>query len=171
MQVSTVIIQGSSRSAGNTHKVVECISNLFPANIIDLNDYDISYFDYHHANKNDDFIPLMKSIVDQYDTIIFASPVYWYSMSAQMKTFFDRISDLLKIEKPLGRMLRGKRMATISCSGHDDVPDAFYEPYRLSADYLGMTYLGEMHGYVENDEIPIEVQTRLANFASKISKK
>ena len=56
----------------------------------------------------------MKTIISKYDTIIFATPVYWYSMSGILKVFIDRITDLLTIEKELGRKLRGKKMAVVS---------------------------------------------------------
>ena len=36
-------------------------------------------------------------------TIIFVTPVYWYAMSGRMKVFFDRWTDLLKIDKDTGR--------------------------------------------------------------------
>ena len=81
--------------------------------LIDLNDFDISYYDYDHKNRQDDFLPLMKKLIERYKTLVFATPVYWYTMSAVMKTFFDRISDLLTIEKDLGRQLRGKNMVLI----------------------------------------------------------
>ena len=34
-------------------------------------------------------------IIEKYDTLIFATPVYWYSMSGIMKVFFDRKNDNL----------------------------------------------------------------------------
>ncbi len=51
----------------------------------------------------------MNDIVDKYDVLIFATPVYWYSMSGIMKVFFDRITDLLTIKKDIGRKLKGKK--------------------------------------------------------------
>lgn len=71
--------------------------------------------DYEHQNSNDDYLKLMKEIIKKYDTLIFTLPIYWYSMSGIMKVFFDRIADLLTFEKELGRQLRGKKMAGISC--------------------------------------------------------
>ena len=62
----------------------------------------------------------METIIQKYDTIIFATPVYWYSMSGTLKTFFDRLSDLLHYKKELGRQMRGKKMAMISNSGEND---------------------------------------------------
>lgn len=62
-------------------------------------------------SRNDDYLNLMKQILEKYETLILATPVYWYSMSGIMKVFFDRLTDLLTIEKELGRKLRGKKIA------------------------------------------------------------
>ena len=145
MENKKVIIVGSSRSNGNTSKIVSKVSTQINADVIDLRDYTISYYDYENKNIEDDFLPLMKSIIEKYDILIFATPVYWYSMSGIMKVFFDRFSDLIRIEKDLGRKLRGKNMYVISNSDDDTLDYDFYLPFRLSANYLGITYLGEKH--------------------------
>lgn len=145
MENKKVIIVGSSRSNGNTSKIVSKISTQINADVIDLRNYNISYYDYENKNIDDDFLSLMKSIIEKYDTLIFATPVYWYTMSGIMKVFFDRFSDLIRIEKELGRKLRGKNMFVISNSDDDSLDYDFYLPFRLSANYLGITYLGEKH--------------------------
>lgn len=145
MENKKVIIVGSSRSNGNTSKISDKISLQINADVIDLRDYSITYYDYQSQNVTDDFLPLIRSILEKYDTLIFATPVYWYNMSGIMKVFFDRFSDLIRIEKETGRKLRGKKMFVISNSDEDKLDYDFYLPFRLSADYLGMTYLGEKH--------------------------
>lgn len=145
MENKKVIIVGSSRSNGNTSKISDKISLQINADVIDLRDYSITYYDYQSQNVTDDFLPLIRSILEKYDTLIFATPVYWYNMSGMMKVFFDRFSDLIRIEKETGRKLRGKKMFVISNSDEDKLDYDFYLPFRLSADYLGMTYLGEKH--------------------------
>ncbi|HFA49370.1 MAG TPA: NADPH-dependent oxidoreductase [Bacteroidetes bacterium] len=157
----TIIILGSSRSDGDTRAVAGFLLKNSAAAMIDLNDYNIGYFDYGNKNADDDFIPLMRKIIPRYERIIFATPVYWYSMSAVMKTFFDRISDLLKWEKDLGRELRGKAMAVVSCSGSDDLIDGFDMPFRESADYLGMEYLGHAHTWVKEGKISEKGKQRM----------
>ena len=124
-KLRSVYILGSSRSDGDTRIILDylCKKNTFE--IIDLLDYKISYFDYEHNNSSDDYLPLMREILNNYDHLIFATPVYWYSMSAIMKCFFDRITDLLKVEKDLGRKLRGKYMSLISCSSSDELDPSF----------------------------------------------
>ena len=165
-----VIIFGSSRSQGNTRKVVDKLLESLDFDLIDLKEKDIGAFDYEFKNQEDDFLPLMKTIVTQYDFLLFATPVYWYSMSGIMKHFFDRFSDCLKIEKDVGRKLRGKTMAMISC-GYDKVTvPGFSEPFSATAKYLGMNYFGNLHTWMEDDaELEEEVKTAISAFADAIS--
>lgn len=132
MKNNKVIIVGSSRRSGNTSKIVDEIANQFNLDVIHLNDYQFSYYDYESKNKDNYFLPLIKLILEKYDTLIFATPVYWYSMSGFMKVFFDRYSDLLRIEKDIGRKFRGKNFAVISNSHDDEFDFDFYIPFRKS---------------------------------------
>lgn len=166
--MEVLIIQGSARKNGNTNKIVNYIQEKIDCNFIDLKNYTISNYDYDSRNKNDDFLPLMREIVE-YDLIIFATPIYWYSMSGIMKTFFDRITDCLKIEKETGRKLRGKSMAMVSCGSDEEIKDGFEMPFRESANYLGMTYKGSVHTWAE-EEISEEVIQNLDIFIDKITK-
>jgi multimeric flavodoxin WrbA len=144
--MKTVIIIGSSRKGGDTAKIVdEIMSESNNWDLIDLNDYEIGYYDYEHKNREDDFLTLMKELISEYDNFVFATPVYWYSMSGIMKVFFDRITDLLEIEKDLGRKLRGKRMAVVSCSIGENLGEHFLLPFSETAKYLGMEYIGNTH--------------------------
>jgi len=144
--MTPIIILGSSRKDGDTAKIVEDIRKVAPHwDVIDLNDYNIGYYDYNYQNTPDDYLPLMRKLIKEYDTFVFATPVYWYAMSGIMKVFFDRITDLLEIEKDLGRKLRGKNMAALSTSVGGNLGEAFWLPFSETANYLGMHYLGNMH--------------------------
>lgn len=166
-QPRQLIILGSSRSHGDTRKMVDYLRQKGNFDLIDLNTKNIGYFDYDHKNQNDDFLPMMESVVEKYDTIIFATPIYWYSMSAIMKTFFDRITDLLKIRKETGRKLRTMKMAMLSCSMEDDRIDNFEMPFVESAGYLGMEYLGDIHTWLEDGVISETVKVRLNELLDK----
>ncbi|WP_341502652.1 NAD(P)H-dependent oxidoreductase [Gallaecimonas sp. GXIMD4217] len=134
-----VILLGSARGNGYTAQLAQATG--LP--VLDLADFDISPFDYRHLNRGDDFLPLVRQLLG-YRRIHFASPVYWYCMSAQMKIFFDRLSDLLKIEKALGRQLRGKQ-AGVLATGGGPAPACFEEVFRRSFGYLGMHYEGMIY--------------------------
>lgn len=149
---NSVIIVGSSRKDGNTSRIVSDIANQYNIDVVNLSDYNFSYYDYESKNRNDDFFELAKGIIEKYDTLIFATPVYWYSMSGIMKVFFDRFSDLIRIEKETGRQLRGKNMAVISNSHDNELDYDFYIPFKKSAEYLGMIYLGKKHVNADNPQ-------------------
>lgn len=168
MKNKGIIILGSSRSKGDTFQIVDYVSSKTSYPIIDLKEKKIGEFDYNNQyDDGDEFMSLIRIIADEFDTIIIASPVYWYSMSGIMKTFFDRLSDIIRYEKDTGRKFRGKSIAAISCSGPDLV-DGFYMPYRESANYLGMNYKAEVHTWLTEGAINEEVKTNLDQFISKL---
>ena len=168
--MSNIIIQGSSRSDGNTHQIAKIISTSLGAEIIDLKVKTINGYSYEHNNADDDFLPVMRQIV-AYDTIIFITPVYWYSMSGLMKNFFDRISDCLKTEKDLGRKLRGKNMIAIACGSDATEGEGFFVPFKNSAEYLGMNYLGNLHTWIEHKMPDEDVLERIEKFVDEIKNK
>lgn len=168
MNKKGVIIQASSRSMGNTNKISLFIQELTNYDIIDLKTKNILPFDYDFKNSDDDFLPLIREIAEKYDYLIFITPVYWYTMSGILKTFFDRISDCLKIEKETGRKLRGKSMSVLSCGSDEDKIEFFDLPFKKSAAYLGMNYLGYIHAWIENNEIPEKVKKELKEYSNNI---
>ncbi|MEP0177368.1 MAG: NAD(P)H-dependent oxidoreductase [Paraglaciecola sp.] len=137
--MTTAILFSSSRAAGDTFHIVKYLSDNSAIQMFNLSEYNISFYDYEHQNNADDFLPLMAKLV-QFEHIIFATPMYWYSMCAQMKVFIDRLSDLLTIDKPLGRQLRGKQCSLISTGYDSNAPDCLWQPFELTAKYLGMHY-------------------------------
>ena len=141
MDSKVIVIFGSSRSDGDTMKIVEELFKDKEVEIIDLVKQNISYFDYEHKNIDDDFLNIIDKLIKS-KIIVFATPVYWYSMSAVMKTFFDRLSDLVQVRKEMGRKLKGKKIYLIANGGGGDMPDFFHKPFSLTADYLDMEFKG-----------------------------
>ncbi|HHC80492.1 MAG TPA: NADPH-dependent oxidoreductase [Flavobacteriia bacterium] len=166
---NTVLLQASSRSNGDSRTIINYLNATNQFDIIDLRTKNIGHFDYDFNNVNDDFIGLMAEIIEKYDTLVFVTPVYWYTMSGILKVFFDRFSDLLKTHKELGRKLRGKQMAMLSCSNSNDLKEGFTMPFTESANYLGMYYLGDIHTWVVNGVIPDEVKINIDGFKRTIS--
>ncbi len=139
-----VIILGSARADGDTAKITQYLSTNLHWPVFNLLDYQIEPYSYEHDYTNEDFQHLIEEL-HNYQTWVFATPVYWYAMSGHMKNFLDRFTDLLKIHKDLGRQLRGKNMAVITSSNGGNLGDDFFIPFRASAEYLGMNYLAEGH--------------------------
>lgn len=148
--MKTLIIVGSARRNGNTMQAARQLQAEHEADIVDLLDLHIGPFRYdQNYLGEDDFLNFIEAKLLTYSHVIFASPVYWYSMSGTMKIFFDRLSDLLKSRKDLGHQLRGKQLSVLSSSSDNITYPSFFLPFRLSADYLGMVYGMEWHSWVD----------------------
>ena len=148
-----VVILGTSRRDGNTRVAVERVVSGRGVEIVDLSQLELSAYDYDHGNAEDGFIPLVESIAEK-PLWILATPVYWYSMSAQLKVFVDRLTDLITIRKDLGRLLRGKSLAVVASGTDRELPPGFEAPFRLTCEYLGMCYIGASYWQFEkNDEL------------------
>ncbi|EHW0642977.1 NAD(P)H-dependent oxidoreductase [Vibrio parahaemolyticus] len=139
--MNIAVILGTSKSDGNTRKLADSFVEQSGAKLFDLSDFNVSFYDYSHENENDDFLPIIHELLS-FDHLVFASPVYWYSMSAQLKVFFDRLSDLLTIEKELGRRLKGKSISVLSTGYNVELPDCFVQPFELTAKYMQLEFKG-----------------------------
>jgi len=114
---------------------------------------------------NSEYKEIMTRIVRDYDLIIFATPVYWYSMSGVMKIFIDRLTDLITIEKQIGNQLRNKYMAVITISSGGNLAEQFWIPFKETAKYLGMKYAGNMHT-ISNENYDKQVQSFIERVAN-----
>jgi len=165
--MNVCIILASSRRGGNTEQLVTSFTHSYPAKVFNLVDLDISPFDYQHNNRDDDFFPLIEKILS-YDLIIFVSPVYWYAMSAQLKVFFDRLTDLLALDKPSGRNFRNKLCAAIATGTDKSAPSCFEQPFALTASYFGMNYLGMLYCSCSENFNSNQHQAEITTFIDKI---
>ncbi len=165
------VILGTSRPNGNTTSLVEILKENDTndqCHTFDLHDYNYSYFHYENENKEDDFLPLIEEIL-KFDIILFVTPVYWYAMSAQMKVFFDRLSDLLTIRKDLGRTLKGKHTYLLAHGGTDsELPEGFEIPFKRTSEYFDMIYLDSHYLQFKGDDINQKQIDDLKLFYNKI---
>ena len=165
MAISVVV--ASSRQNGHTVALVNSLVTFEPATVIDLSEKQLSYFDYEHGNKQDDFLPIISDLIGS-EVIVFATPVYWYSMSAQLKVFIDRLTDLLTIEKEMGRALRGKRFAVIATGTDSELPACFTEQFQRIGDYLGMQMLPPLYCQCPDGFNESQHKVAISNFAELI---
>jgi multimeric flavodoxin WrbA len=136
----------SSRRNGNTGKFVDRIATNLNIEVIDLARVRMSPYDYEHNNRDDEFEPLMKRVLD-YEHLLFATPVYWYSVAPAMKVFLDRITDFTELPDLLngGRRLRGKLGYVVCTSIYEEAPASFLNAFRDTFSYLGIEYRGVAH--------------------------
>lgn len=138
------------------------------SDVVDLAASQITYYDYNHQNCDDRFVAIVNQMLAA-DTLVFSTPVYWYAMSAQMKTFFDRTSDLLNLRKSMGRALKGRRTFLVTTGTDVKLPEGFEVPFRGTSEYFDMNYEGCLYARITADlSLSLEVRTEAASFASKI---
>jgi len=163
-----LVILGTSRSDGDTRRAVDAAFG-DRADCLDLNSYAFSPYDYYHANQNDGFAGIIDAVLVA-ETLIFATPVYWYSMSTQMKTFFDRLSDLITVEKARGRALAGKKAWLIAAGVEQCLPDGFEVPFARTCKYFDIRYLGSGYLYTGADpRLRDESETRIRGFGAVVT--
>ncbi|MGF1462659.1 MAG: flavodoxin family protein [Maricaulaceae bacterium] len=136
-----IVIFGSARSDGDTLMVLKTLLAGRAIEVVDWNDLALTPFDYDHHNRNDGFLSLAQKLAAT-ETILLATPVYWYAMSAQMKVWFDRLTDLITIEKPIGRALAGRRAAFLAVGTEAVLPEGFETPFRRTFEYFSIDYVG-----------------------------
>ncbi len=146
MTPDAIALFASSRRHGNTGQLMDRIAAELQIEVVDLASMRMSGYDYEHRNRGDDFEPLMQRILE-FDQLILASPVYWYSVAPAMKVFLDRISDYLDLPDLLseGRRLRGKLAYVVCTSVCKEAPLSFVDSLTNTFEYLGMRCGGIAH--------------------------
>jgi multimeric flavodoxin WrbA len=167
--LSTIALLSSSRRLGNTGQLIDRIALELNIEVVDLARQRMSPYDYDHLNRNDDFEPLMRRVL-AHDQIIFATPIYWYAVSAAMKVLLDRISDFLELPDLLseGRRLRGKNAYVVCTSISDEPSAAFVEAFRETFDYLGMHFGGIVHINCREGYLPAMHDSAAGAFATLV---
>ena len=91
---------------------------------------------------NDDVKLMLDKMIDA-DVIVMATPLYFFSASAQIKQVFDRMFSLYKWDNAAGTMqtvLKGKTFAVIASAFEAEGFDALEKPFKMTAYYSGMKY-------------------------------
>jgi len=153
----TIAILGSSRREGNTAKVLQAVLENSSTQLFDLHLHTIHHYDYARPLPEDDFLTIAEAMVAS-RKIVFATPVYWYSMSGRLKVFFDRMTEFITDRKPMGRALAGKDVYLVTSSSEAQLPAGFESPFAATCEYMGMHFRGGFHGWcAKNNEPPPEV--------------
>ena len=127
----TLILQGSPRKEGNTATLVrQFVKGLRDGGSDDVREFVLNDMNIrpcqgcltcvtscqHECIIEDDMQQIYREFIAS-NTIVFATPVYWWHMSAQLKTCMDRMDSLAA-----GGHFRNKNMVLITTYGFED-PD------------------------------------------------
>lgn len=128
-----VAINASPRENGNTEQLLNALLNQAKKNGAETKTYTINNLDIKacqgcfdckekaKCSINDDMLPIIDDIFDC-DVVVLASPIYMWQMTAQAKTFTDRLTPC--IGQNFNTRLDGQKMLTIFTQGSES-PDTF----------------------------------------------
>lgn len=163
-----MIITGSARYDGDTSHYTDHVFKDIDVDIADLLNYNISLYNYKGIYPADDEFDALVNEILRHNVIVFATPVYWYAMSANMKIFFDRLTDLVTTNKKAGRALKNKTTFLLVVGTDDNLPDAFDTPFALTSRYMDMHYKGSIYFSTKERSISDEKDKEIQQFINRI---
>lgn len=155
-----LILQGSPRKTGNTSVLADSLakgSEQSGARVetLFLHDMDISPCTGCNSCQKEDaqgcvIDDAMQSVyrkIIEADAVVFASPIYWFCVTAQLKTVIDRIYAVGGGEK---NVLGGKKFGVLlAYADADPFISGAINALRMFQDiaaYLGTTHIGAVYG-------------------------
>lgn len=155
-----LFLLGSARAEGNTEALARRAAAQLPSYVeqrwLRLSDLPLPAFhDIRHADRPEYVEPtgnerlLLDATVGATDLVI-ASPLYWYSVSADTKLYLDYWSGWLRVPGvDFKARMRGRRMWAVTVISDEDPAkaDPLLGTLKLTADYMGMRWSGELVGY------------------------
>lgn len=160
MAKRVVFIHGSPRANGNTRALARVVMEGLGARGIATAEIDVPRLDFTHPGciacfkcqasadfgcHVDDGLGRAVASLPEYDALVLATPIYWFSSPAQVKMFIDRMFSLIKFgdNDTVFSPLRGKPLALLATGGseQDENLDILQTQWRIPAERLGMPFL------------------------------
>lgn len=158
MPKKILILSGSPKKKGNTAALVEWFAEGAASAGASIDIVETAFLHYKSAGCNscracqkikayecainDDAKPVLARMADA-DVIVMATPLYFFSASAQIKLIIDRMFSLYKWDNKNNTMttpLKGKALVLLASAYEDIGLDALEMPFKLTADYTGMKF-------------------------------
>ena len=174
--MSIAVIYGSTRLHGNTEQLTEHVIKGLEVEKIFLRDFLIQPIDDRRHSEGgflpvDDDYSLLVERMMKHDTFIFATPIYWYSMSGTMKNFIDRWSQTMRDSKfPDFKEQLGKKKAFVIAVG-GDTPQVkglpLIQQFNYIFQFMGISFEGYVLGTAKkpgdilNDQLAFSAATEM----------
>lgn len=154
---SFLFVLGSSRPAGNTEILARAAAEQLPAGVpqrwVDLARLPLPDFqDGRHESDNwpaGENEEALRQATLQATDIVIASPLYWYTLSAQTKRYLDYWSGWLTVpESDFKKRMAGRTLWGVTVMADDDeaVADGLATTLNHTAAYLRMHFGGLLLG-------------------------
>jgi len=168
-----LIINGSARLNGDTQKFISRLTEGVEFDQINLAEHYFSPYNYENKYPTEDQFNVFAKEILYHKHLVFATPVYWYSMSGRMKNLFDRLTDWVTINQEIGRNLKAKTAKLIAVGTDGDLPDGFITPFLRTANYMEMNFKGYLYfnsSQILTDEELTEIRKSFFSFISDSQK-
>lgn len=154
MSKKIVVITGSPRKNGNSFAMTKAFIKAAEAKGHTVTRFDAAlknvggchacetcYSTGKACTFDDDFNTIAPAILEA-DVVVFSTPVYWYSIPAQVKGVLDKMFSFCVA----GKDIAGKKCAIITCCEEDDmsVMDGVRVPIERSAALMKWEIAGEV---------------------------
>jgi multimeric flavodoxin WrbA len=153
-----LFVLGSARADGNTELLARRAAEQLPPDVeqqwIDLAEHPVPDFedlrhDSDHVRPTEGNVALLLDATLAATDIVIASPLYWYSVSAQTKRYLDYWSGWLRTPGlDFKATLAGRTLWGVSALAHTqpEVADPLVGTLNNSAAYMGMRFGGVLLG-------------------------
>jgi multimeric flavodoxin WrbA len=138
MAKKIMVLCGSPRKNGNTNTVVQWVAEGARSVGAEVEVFDVSRLnlkangciacmgcqksDKYECVLGDDAANIVKRI-PEFEVLVLASPIYWFSVSAQLKIVMDRMFSLIKFDpktgEPLSSADKKTKMCLVATAGGD----------------------------------------------------
>ena len=180
--MKTVILFGSPRKDGNTIQLARTVSDSLKAKggnvrMLYLNDLNIRPCQGCYAclkngvcKINDDMKDIRKYVLES-DLIVYATPIYWFGPSGQLKIAMDR--SIAFMDENYNSRVKGKKAITLMTCG-DEKPDTC-EPalgmFRKTFDLLNVDWAGSVEalGCADRGEVKQEYMEKASKLAESVA--
>lgn len=158
MAKKIIVISGSPKKNGNTAALVEWFSDGARSGGAKVEVVNAAFLKYksngctscracqksrkYECVIKDDARSVLKKMAAA-DVTVMATPLYFYSASAQLKLVMDRMFSLYKWDNRTDTFttpLEGKTLVLLGSAYEDIGLDTLEKPFRLTADYSGMNF-------------------------------
>ena len=149
--MNILILSGSPRKGGNTELLVEAFAKgateHHHVEIVSVRDYQVnpclgcnSCFKANGICAQKDDMSILYEKMNQADMLVIASPVYFYSISAQLKAFIDRLHN------PIRDTFHIKKMALllVGAASLPELFDAILTEYNLCLNFFHLEDAGKV---------------------------
>jgi multimeric flavodoxin WrbA len=150
--MNILILSGSPRKGGNTDLLVEAFvkgaSQKHHVEVVSVRDYKVNpcmgcnacFKNKDNTCAQKDDMPLVYEKMSQADMLVIASPVYFYGLSAQLKTVIDRFHNPIRDTFPLKKMA----LLLVGAATLPELFDSILTQYKLCLNFFKLENAGRV---------------------------